>query len=170
MDKKMATESQLTHLMTELADCLNSRRFKMASAESCTGGWLAKAATDLAGSSEWFDRSVVTYSNQAKQDLLNVSESMLDTHGAVSEATVSEMVEALLQIPSVSIGVAISGIAGPGGGTKDKPVGTVYIGWKMQDQPTIKRRFLFTGDRRELRLQATIEAVSGLIQLLKSDQ
>jgi len=166
----MVTESQLSKLMAELADLLTARAYKMASAESCTGGWLAKAATDLAGSSGWFDRGLVTYSNQAKHEVLAVSESTLDQYGAVSQETVHEMVAALLSVKSVSLGVAISGIAGPGGGSADKPVGTVWLAWKMLQQPIISKRYNFKGDRQQVRLQATIEAVAGLISLLKSHQ
>ncbi|MDH5518805.1 MAG: nicotinamide-nucleotide amidohydrolase family protein [Gammaproteobacteria bacterium] len=163
------TEKQLSALMTELADRLCDKGFKMACAESCTGGWLAKAATDLAGSSGWFDRGLVSYSNQAKQDLLGVSESTLAHYGAVSEETVTEMVNGLLLIEAVSIGVAISGIAGPAGGTAEKPLGTVWIAWKMRNRPSISQCFLFSGGRTEVRLQATIAAVSGLIDLLKTE-
>ena len=159
---------QLAGLISELATLLRSKNYKMATAESCTGGWVAKAATDLAGSSDWFDRGLVTYSNEAKQDLLGVSALTLEMYGAVSQQTVTEMVNGLLRVNSISLGVAISGIAGPGGGSVEKPVGTVWIGWQEKGNVTVSKRYLFKGDREQIRLQAAIEAVSGLITLLES--
>ena len=149
---------------------LRSCGHKLATAESCTGGWVAKAATDLAGSSDWFDRGLVTYSNNSKQQLLGVSEQTLEQNGAVSEQTIIEMVEGLFNFDGVSIGVAISGIAGPAGGSIDKPIGTVWIAWKSNTSTTITKCYSFKGDRLQVRLQAAIEAISGLSQLIKSEQ
>ncbi|MCK4708798.1 MAG: nicotinamide-nucleotide amidohydrolase family protein [Gammaproteobacteria bacterium] len=163
-------ETDLEAHLIQLSGLLKKRSYRMATAESCTGGWVAKAATDLAGSSDWFDRGLVTYSNDAKQELLGVSIQTLDQYGAVSEQTVIEMAEGLLRFDAVSIGVAISGIAGPGGGSDEKPVGTVWIAWKDTDHSVLSHCYFFTGNRQQIRLQAAIEAVKGLILLLKSDQ
>ncbi|MCK5336684.1 MAG: nicotinamide-nucleotide amidohydrolase family protein [Gammaproteobacteria bacterium] len=167
---RLATEAQLTDTLTELAELLILNNFKMATAESCTGGWVAKASTDIEGSSNWFDRGLVTYSNDAKQELLGVSSRTLEQNGAVSKETVIEMVDGLLLFDAVSIAVAISGIAGPGGGSDEKPVGTVWIAWKQRGQTSLSHRYLYTGNREQVRLQASIDAVLGLTRLLKSDQ
>lgn len=166
----LLTESELSNQMLELSNLLLSRDYKLATAESCTGGWVAKAATDLAGSSAWFDRGLVTYSNEAKQELLDVSQATIEQYGAVSFNTVEEMVNGLFDVESVSVGVAISGIAGPDGGSTDKPVGTVWIAWKITDNAVTRQCYLFSGNRQQVRLQAAIQAVKGLILLLNSDQ
>lgn len=159
-------ESRIVNLSTLLVE----QKLMMASAESCTGGLLAKIATDLAGSSNWFSRAIVSYSNASKQDLLNVSALTLEKYGAVSEQTVTEMVEGLFLFDEVGIGTAISGIAGPTGGSKDKPVGTVWISWKLGKNPVLKKRFLFNGDRAQIRVQAALEAVNGLIFCIENSQ
>jgi nicotinamide-nucleotide amidase len=166
----LVTELELSNQLQALSSLLLSHGYKLATAESCTGGWVAKAATDLAGSSVWFDRGLVTYSNESKQELLGVSLSTIEEFGAVSLNTVDEMVCGLLKIKSVSIGVAISGIAGPDGGSTEKPVGTVWIAWKVVDKAVTHQCYLFSGNREQVRLQAAIEAVKGLIRLLSSDQ
>ena len=166
----MIAEAQLKEALTELAERLILNNFKMATAESCTGGWVAKAATDIEGSSNWFDRGLVTYSNDAKQELLGVSSRTLEQNGAVSKETVIEMVDGLLLFEPVSIAVAISGIAGPGGGSDEKPVGTVWIAWKQRGHAVLSQCYLYSGNREQVRLQASIDAVLGLTRLLKSDQ
>ena len=142
----------------------------MATAESCTGGLVAKLATDLVGSSSWFSRGIVSYSNQSKQELLGVGSDVLEQFGAVSQQTVEAMVNGLLVSNEVSIGVSISGIAGPDGGSVDKPVGKVWISWKLLNNAPQSRCFQFTGDRTEVRLNAALEAVNGIIELLDTDQ
>lgn len=166
----LVTELELSNQLQALSGLLLSHGYKLATAESCTGGWVAKAATDLAGSSAWFDRGLVTYSNEAKQELLGVSPATIAQFGAVSLNTVEEMVNGLLNIESVSVGVAISGIAGPDGGSVEKPVGTVWIAWKVTDNEATHQSYLFSGNREQVRLKAAIEAVKGLIQQLSFDQ
>ena len=169
-DSNLGDEAELAVNMLVLSKLLLLRDFKLATSESCTGGWVAKAATDLPGSSLWFDRGIVTYSNAAKTELLGVKEETLKIHGAVSKQTVEEMVGGLLSAKPVSIGVAISGVAGPDGGSNEKPVGTVWIAWQIQSNPAQSQCYLFSGDREQVRLQASIEAVVGLIRVLKNDQ
>lgn len=137
-----------------------------ACAESCTGGWIAKVLTDVAGSSAWFDRGLVTYSNQAKQELLGVPEAVLVEQGAVSEPVVRQMAEGLLARSSASLTVAVSGVAGPGGGSDDKPVGTVWLAWAAADRETRAERHRFTGDRESVRRQSVARALQGMLELL----
>jgi nicotinamide-nucleotide amidase len=137
----------------------------LATAESCTGGWVAKCITDIAGSSAWFDRGFVTYSNRAKQDMLGVTTATLEVHGAVSEATVSEMVRGALTHSAANIAVAVSGIAGPDGGGPDKPVGTVCFAWLVAGgEPRVETR-RFDGDREAVRRQSVVRALEGLLDV-----
>jgi len=138
----------------------------LAVAESCTGGWLAKVCTDVSGSSSWFDRGFVTYSNRAKQQMLGVSEQTLQAHGAVSEAVVIEMVSGVLQQSDAHVAVSISGVAGPGGGTEEKPVGTVWLAWKRKTLPVIASCCHFDGNRNDVRRQAVERALQGLLDLV----
>jgi len=164
------TEDQLNLNITKLAELAVQQNLMVATAESCTGGLIAKTATDLAGSSRWFSRGIVTYSNTAKEELLGVSNNILMQYGAVSEQTVLAMVDGLFTSDEVNIGVAVSGIAGPDGGTKEKPVGTVWISWKYQQNPAVARCFCFAGNRENIRLQACSAAISGLIDCIENDQ
>jgi len=138
----------------------------LVTAESCTGGWVAKCITDIAGSSAWFDRGFVTYSNRAKQDMLDVVAATLEVHGAVSEATVSEMVRGALVHSLADVAVAVSGIAGPGGGAPDKPVGTVWFAWLVSGGALRVDRRQFDGDREAVRRQAVARALEGLVDVL----
>lgn len=156
-------------LVKELASLLLRRGASVAVAESCTGGWLAKLMTDLPGSSAWFERGVVTYSNAAKVEMLGVSENTLNAEGAVSAAAVAEMAEGLLRRSHADHAVAISGVAGPDGGTPDKPVGLVWIAWADRAGAAQPERFRFDGDREAVRLQAAETALRGLIQRLERD-
>lgn len=149
-----------------LSERLLARGWQLATAESCTGGLIAAACTELSGSSAWFDRGFVTYSNQAKTDLLGVSEAMLATHGAVSEAVARAMAEGALQRAGVDISVAVTGIAGPTGGSVDKPVGTVWLAWAVRGEPSTARCCLFKGDRAAVRTQTCEMALSGLMDRL----
>ena len=150
-----------THIQ-ELAARLLERGQTVATAESCTGGGVAYVLTELAGASDWFERGFVTYSNEAKQEQLGVLAETLDRHGAVSEQTVLEMARGALAHSRAGLSVAVSGVAGPGGGSADKPVGTVWIAWADVGGWALARRFQFPGDRHAVR-QATIEAaVRGL--------
>jgi nicotinamide-nucleotide amidase len=154
-------------LVTEIAKILLDRGEYVATAESCTGGLIAKLLTDVAGSSGWFERGVITYSNLAKQELLDVPEDVLETEGAVSEATVQTMVEGLLVTSPADWGVAVTGIAGPTGGTAEKPVGTVWIAWLHRGGSPIPRRFHFDGDRAQVREQTARAALEELLKLLQ---
>lgn len=138
----------------------------MVSAESCTGGWIAKAMTDVPGSSACFERAFVTYSNAAKQEMLGVDPASLDSYGAVSEPVVREMVQGALDRSHSSVAVAVSGIAGPDGGSEEKPVGTVWLAWAGKDMDTIVTRKLFSGDRDAVRYRSTIAALQGLLDFV----
>ncbi|MFW6259164.1 MAG: CinA family protein [Halochromatium sp.] len=136
---------------------------RLATAESCTGGWIAKCITDVAGSSAWLDRGFVTYSNAAKQEMLGVAEATLAAWGAVSEAVVAEMAGGAIAHSQASIAVAVSGIAGPGGGTATKPVGTLCFGWALPEGIAVETRY-FAGDREQVRRQAVAHALRGLLE------
>jgi nicotinamide-nucleotide amidase len=149
-----------------LADLMIRLGWRLAVAESCTGGWLAKVVTDLAGSSIWFDRGFVTYSNEAKQEMLGVHRETLLTHGAVSEAVVAEMAAGALARSRAQVAVAISGIAGPGGGSPDKPVGTVCIAWAWPEDQLSTRRLQLEGNRDRVRRQSVQAAIEGMTERL----
>lgn len=154
-------------LAIKLGEALKAHGLMLCTAESCTGGGVASAVTDIAGSSNWFDRGFVTYSNQAKQDMLGVSSETLARHGAVSEATVREMVAGALRNSQAQIALAISGIAGPGGGTPDKPVGTVWFAWGLKDGATYAQHHLLPGSRAEIRNEAVRIALEGILDILQ---
>lgn len=145
-----------------LAERLLARGERLACAESCTGGLIAKLCTDLAGSSAWFERGLVTYSNQAKHELLGVPNTVFDTAGAVSEACVRAMVEGLLRNSPADWGVAVTGIAGPGGGSTEKPVGTVWIGWGRRNDAAQVHLHVFPGGREDVREQTAAAALHHL--------
>ncbi len=153
-------------LAAQLGGLLKSHGLMLATAESCTGGGVAQAITDVAGSSSWFERGFVTYSNQSKHEMLGVSESAIAQHGAVSEAVVREMVAGALAKSSAQMALAVSGIAGPDGGTPDKPVGTVWFAWGLKHAATNAQRFQFPGNRAEVRAHAVHAALQGAIDLL----
>jgi nicotinamide-nucleotide amidase len=140
---------------------------RLAVAESCTGGWLAKVATDLAGSSAWLDRGFVVYSNLAKQEMLGVRAETLAAQGAVSEAVVAEMALGVLGRSQAQVAVAISGVAGPGGGSSEKPVGTVCIAWAWPEGRIESRHFHFDGDRDAVRRRSVQAAIDGLVERLR---
>lgn len=151
-----------TALVEALATQLLARGERLAFAESCTGGLLAKLATDLAGSSAWFERGLVTYSNQAKHELLGVPMSLFQTDGAVSEACARAMASGLMAHTPADWGVAVTGIAGPGGGNPGRPVGTVWIAWIRRGQPPQPVHHHFDGDRAAIREAAARRALEGL--------
>lgn len=160
-------EDRLRQLADRLSrSCLAQQQMLM-TAESCTGGWIAKICTDLPGSSGWFEQGFVTYSNRAKETMLGVSAETLSEHGAVSEAVVLEMAAGALEHGNGNLAVAISGIAGPGGGTHFKPLGTVWIAWQQKGSAATARRFHFDGDRAAVRFQAVEAALEGLIGLVQ---
>ncbi|GAB4061221.1 nicotinamide-nucleotide amidase [Uliginosibacterium sediminicola] len=158
-------EAQLIQLAEQCGLWLQARGLRLATAESCTGGLIAAAITEIAGSSAWFERGFVTYSNEAKMELLGVQASTLAQHGAVSEATVREMALGALAHSHADIAVAVSGIAGPGGGTADKPVGTVCLAWAWPGEHVHSERHLFAGDRAAVRLQTSLHALQEIIGL-----
>ncbi|MCP4186380.1 MAG: CinA family protein [Gammaproteobacteria bacterium] len=148
-------------LVEQLAEHLSKRGEKLATAESCTGGLIAKTLTDLAGSSVWFDRGFVTYSNAAKTEMLTIPASVIEEYGAVSEAVANAMVSGALRHSAADYAIAVTGIAGPGGGSEEKPVGTVWIGVGSKRQ-VVAQKYLFSGDRDMVR-QATLEM--GLVNM-----
>ena len=154
----------LQALAADVGRRLKSAGLKLATAESCTGGWIGKALTDIAGSSEWFERGFVTYSDEAKASMLGVRQGTLAQHGAVSEPTVREMAEGAAHWSRAQVAVAVSGIAGPDGGSGEKPVGTVWIGWRWADGRVTAQHFLFKGDRDSVRFQAVLAALEGLVE------
>ncbi len=152
-------------LTAQVAEQLLSKKLLMATAESCTGGLIAAACTDLAGSSVWFERGFVSYSNAAKTELLGVPADLIEAHGAVSEPVVRAMVEGALRHSRAQVAVAVTGVAGPGGGSPDKPVGTVWFGWATPDGVVTDKR-CFDGDRQQVREATVQHALLRLKQLL----
>ncbi len=153
---------KLKSAVTILSKQLIKKKLIISTAESCTGGMIAQYLTDLSGSSAWFDRGFVTYSNQAKQEMLNVPCETIANNGAVSEATVIAMAEGALKNSNANISIACSGIAGPTGGTIEKPVGTVWVAWAYANQVTKTKRFQFKGNRQVIRQNCTLEAIKGV--------
>ena len=152
----------VSRAVAELGECLRVEDNFLATAESCTGGLLASTLTDTPGSSEWFAGSVVAYSNEVKSKLLGVPDTVLEQHGAVSEPVVLAMAEGVLKAVGAQVSVAISGIAGPGGGTADKPVGTVWMAWAWPGGSRA-RLYNFSGTREEIKGQSVMAAVNGLL-------
>ncbi|WP_286185683.1 CinA family protein [Acidovorax cavernicola] len=159
-------EQDIPALVATLAERLQARGWMMATAESCTGGLIAGACTDLAGSSVWFERGFVTYSNAAKTEMLGVDAALIEAHGAVSEPVARAMAEgAIAHGAPARAAVAVTGVAGPAGGSPDKPVGTVWFGWSVDGQVRTERR-RFDGDRAAVRAATVHYALQTLIQLL----
>ncbi|HSO79578.1 MAG TPA: CinA family protein [Chromatiaceae bacterium] len=160
----------MTAYLEKLAEAVGqrllARQALLATAESCTGGWIAQVVTSVPGSSAWFDRGFVTYSNQAKQEMLGVAPATLVAHGAVSPQVVAEMAAGVLCHSQAGVALAVTGIAGTGGGSEDKPVGTVYLAWARRDQAPLIQRRQFAGDREEVRRQTVRVALERLIELL----
>lgn len=154
-------------LAEQVGQILSAAGYKLATAESCTGGGIAQVCTEVAGSSAWFDCAWVTYSNESKQALLDVSAQTLLEQGAVSEAVVTEMVQGALKHSRAQVVIAVSGIAGPTGGSVSKPVGMVCIAWLIKGQGIRSKIFYFQGDRTEIRNQAIAESLCGLVILLQ---
>jgi nicotinamide-nucleotide amidase len=153
-------------LVMQLAEALRTRGHRMATAESCTGGLIAGACTELSGSSEWFERGFVTYSNEAKTEMLGVSTLLLAEHGAVSEPVARAMAAGALVHAHAQWGLAVTGVAGPTGGSGDKPVGTVWFGWAGPDGVT-SERMRFQGDRHAVRQATVSHALQGLLLRLR---
>ena len=163
------SDQELQTLAAQLGECLVALNMRLALAESCTGGWLAKIITDLPGSSSWFNGSLVTYSNEAKQQILGVQKHTLDEFGAVSAETVLEMSSGVLAHMDADVALSISGIAGPGGGSDDKPVGLVWFGLGGRDKPVSAESYCFEGDREAVRRQAVEKALQLLLSMLECD-
>ena len=161
------TEETLRVLAQELGECMTAKGLKLASAESCTGGWLSKIITDLPGSSAWFETSIVCYSNDSKSQLLGVPAATLDEFGAVSGETILAMTDGLFEHTSADVAVSISGIAGPDGGTEDKPVGLVWLCWGKRDKSSYAFPHNFEGDREQVRLQSIDTALNAILDLLE---
>ena len=156
------SDQDLAALATALGETLRANRHRLATAESCTGGWIAKAVTDVPGSSSWFDCGMAAYSYEAKQAMLGVNPLTLEVHGAVSRECVVEMVSGALVHSGATVAVAVTGIAGPTGGLPGKPIGTVWIGWKRRGGYPIAEKFTFDGDRDAVRRQTVVAALHGL--------
>ncbi|TWI04773.1 nicotinamide-nucleotide amidase [Luteimonas cucumeris] len=156
------SDADLYALADKLGQRFRANHDRLVTAESCTGGWIAKTVTDIAGSSDWFDCGMAAYSYEAKQALLGVRAQTLETQGAVSRDTAIEMVSGALVNSGASVAVAVTGIAGPGGGTDDKPVGTVWIAWKRRGGYPKAELFHFDGDREAVRRQTVAAALRGL--------
>jgi nicotinamide-nucleotide amidase len=157
---------ELKALSQEIGKLLLAKEHVLTLAESCTGGLISALITNIAGSSAWFDSGLVTYSNQAKQDLLKVKETTLTQHGAVSEQAAMEMAIGALQQGRANIAASVTGIAGPEGGSSTKPVGTVCFAWASNDLPSISKTYLFQGNREQIREQSTIALLVGLKDFL----
>lgn len=155
---------EVQKLAAQVGARMLQRRWQLATAESCTGGLVSAAITEIAGSSAWFDRAFVTYSNEAKVELLGVSPLTLHAHGAVSEQTVREMLAGALSRSVAHVAVAVSGIAGPGGGTTEKPIGTVCFGWQSRGSEPVCVTHHFDGDRAAVRWQSVEVALRGLLK------
>ena len=162
-------QKKLERISSELGELLKLKDYSFTCAESCTGGWVGHALTSIPGSSEWFGSSFVTYSYEAKTQILGVSSEDLDSFGAVSEEIVEQMVSGALLKSGANVGVAISGIAGPAGGTDTKPVGTVCFAWKMDGQDVITSTEYFSGERNEIRYSSVERALMGTIELVKKN-
>ncbi len=161
-------KDSLPVLVHKVAVLLESEGLRLSTAESCTGGWIAKLCTDLPGSSDWFECGFVTYSNKAKQEMLEVSELTLENHGAVSEVVAAEMVRGAIANSCAEVAVSVTGIAGPGGATETKPVGMVCFGWLVPDQGVKTATMHFDGDREAVRSQAAGYSLQVLLELLRT--
>ena len=154
-------------LAAQVGELLKAHGMMLATAESCTGGGVAVAVTDIAGSSAWFERGFITYANDAKREMLGVEQDTLQRHGAVSEAVVREMVAGALLHSHAHIALAVSGIAGPGGGSADKPVGTVWFAWGIKGGVCAARLHYLSGNRAEIRAQSVRIALQGVRDMLE---
>ena len=163
-------DEELERLAADVGFALQSAGLRLVTAESCTGGWVGEAVTAIAGSSDWFDRGFITYSNAAKREVLGVAAATLSQHGAVSEETAREMALGALKQSRAQISVAITGVAGPGGGSADKPVGTVCFAWAKNDAALRSERRLLKGDRTEVRRQSVLIALRGILGLCSQDE
>lgn len=156
-------------LAEQLGQLLLANNANVTTAESCTGGGIAQAITSVAGSSAWFTHGVVTYSNAAKTQLLGVPEPRLEQQGAVSQAVVESMALGALTLVQADYSIAVSGVAGPGGGSAEKPVGTVWIAWALPKNTLFSQQYLFSGDRNSVRNQTVETALSELVKIINKN-
>ena len=159
--------AELFSLAQALGERLRAKRAVLVTAESCTGGWVAQAVTAIAGSSEWFERGFIVYSNAAKEELLGVSGQTLSSHGAVSEETARELARGALARSRGTIALAVTGVAGPAGGSAEKPVGLVCFAWASADRVKSEHQ-RFAGDREAVRRQSVVRALEGVLEMLDS--
>jgi nicotinamide-nucleotide amidase len=162
-------EPGLEDLVSRLGEQLLSRKESIVTAESCTGGWVSMLITSIAGCSTWFDRGFVTYSNEAKQEMLGVDRQTIEIHGAVSEETARYMVQGAVKHSNAQAGLSVTGIAGPGGGSIDKPVGTVCFGWVIDGQCETETCH-FSGDRQEIREQSVRYVIAGMLARVETKE
>jgi nicotinamide-nucleotide amidase len=160
-------DARIYDLAERVGRALESRKLVMATAESCTGGWVAEAITMVPGSSVWFDRGFVTYTNVSKREMLGVRAETLDERGAVSQEVVREMVAGALGASHAQVTLAVSGVAGPSGGTPEKPVGTVCFAWALEGVPVRAETVRFPGDREAVRRQSVLHALGVLLEMLE---
>jgi nicotinamide-nucleotide amidase len=160
------TDQELQRLAEAVASCLLLREMTLACAESCTGGWIAKVCTDLPGSSVWFDRGFVTYSNLSKSQMLSIGSKTIERDGAVSVAVARQMAEGALREARTDVAVAVTGIAGPDGGTESKPVGTVWFAWTMKGKKIVTEMQVFEGDRESIRRATVAHALVGIVTMV----
>ena len=159
-------ETEVASLLAKVAALLTARNWRMATAESCTGGWIAKCCTDVTGSSAWFDRAYIAYSYRAKEQMLGIAHDDLLKYGAVSEEIAGRMATGAKEHSKVAVTVSATGIAGPGGGMPGKPVGLVHFGWCIDDKPVSCDAVVFVGDRESVRQQTVLHALEGIISRL----
>lgn len=157
------SDSALRWLAERAGEALLAKRLRVASAESCTGGWVAKCLTDVPGSSQWFERGYVTYSNLAKEQSIGVAAEVISSFGAVSRPVVEQMAAGALHASGAELAVAITGVAGPAGGSAEKPVGLVWFALASRDAPPLARQHQFAGDREAIRRAAVATALRMLI-------
>lgn len=162
------TDSGLYALAEQVGAALKSRALMLVTAESCTGGWVGEAVTMVPGSSDWYERGFITYTYISKREMLGVKVETLEQHGAVSEQTVKEMVTGALVHSHAQVAVAVSGTAGPAGGTPEKPVGTVCLAWALRNGEPVAETRHFAGDREAVRRQSVERALAGVLELLRA--
>ena len=160
--------TEIEAIVPALADALRGAGLKIATAESCTGGLIAAACTTVAGSSDWFERGFVTYSNEAKIEMLGVPSALIGAHGAVSEAVARAMAEGAIAYSRAQLSVAVTGVAGPSGGSPGKPVGTVWLAWARAGKPTRAELLQLTGDRGAIREQSALQALQRLLDAVSA--
>ncbi|HEY3487570.1 MAG TPA: CinA family protein [Gammaproteobacteria bacterium] len=162
-------DNALYQLALKTGTALWDQRHLLATAESCTGGWIAKAITDIPGSSRWFERGFITYSNQAKSEQLGVNPRLIEKYGAVSAEVVEAMAAGALKYSTADIAVAVSGIAGPDGGSPEKPAGTVWFAWTLRGQSKVySEHQYFSGDREQVRRAAVAKGLAGILEILSA--